>query len=124
MPNTVPIPLSPSARRAQAAATIGAATQLPALVCLTVADALDGVCAAVLHTAGLDDDTSRVVLGELWMLTPLTDPRNGEFRVVDELPPGAVPVIVRGYNDGPCPCECNSGGRCGGCGHAGCGGRR
>lgn len=24
---------------------------------------------------------------------------------------------------GPCPCECNSGGFCGGCGHAGCGGR-
>ncbi len=22
-----------------------------------------------------------------------------------------------------CPCECNSGGWCGGCGHAGCGGR-
>lgn len=25
---------------------------------------------------------------------------------------------------GPCPCECNRGGFCGGCGHAGCGGRR
>lgn len=24
---------------------------------------------------------------------------------------------------GPCPCECNRGGFCGGCGHAGCGGR-
>lgn len=24
----------------------------------------------------------------------------------------------------PCPCECNHGGFCGGCGHAGCGGRR
>lgn len=23
-----------------------------------------------------------------------------------------------------CPCECNRGGLCGGCGHAGCGGRR
>lgn len=23
-----------------------------------------------------------------------------------------------------CPCACNSGGFCGGCGHAGCGGRR
>lgn len=23
-----------------------------------------------------------------------------------------------------CPCECNRGGFCGGCGHAGCGGRR
>ena len=25
---------------------------------------------------------------------------------------------------GPGPCECNSGGFCGGCGHGGCGGRR
>lgn len=25
---------------------------------------------------------------------------------------------------GPCPCECNSGGFCGGCGHGGCAGRR
>ncbi|MER6145406.1 hypothetical protein ABT174_36185 [Streptomyces sparsogenes] len=25
---------------------------------------------------------------------------------------------------GPCPCACNNGGSCGGCGHAGCGGRR
>jgi len=24
----------------------------------------------------------------------------------------------------PCPCACNQGGFCGGCGHAGCGGRR
>lgn len=24
---------------------------------------------------------------------------------------------------GPCPCECNRGGFCGGCGHAGCGRR-
>ena len=23
----------------------------------------------------------------------------------------------------PCPCECNRGGCCGGCGHTGCGGR-
>ncbi|MBL1102759.1 hypothetical protein [Streptomyces coffeae] len=25
---------------------------------------------------------------------------------------------------GPCPCACNNGGSCGGCGHAGCGARR
>jgi hypothetical protein len=25
---------------------------------------------------------------------------------------------------GPCPCACNAGGFCGGCGHAGCGARR
>lgn len=28
------------------------------------------------------------------------------------------------HRPGPCPCACNSGGFCGGCGHAGCGGRR
>lgn len=64
------------------AATTGTA-RLPALVCLTVADPLDAVCIAVLHIAGWDDDTARVLLGELWQLTPLTDPRNGEFRVID-----------------------------------------
>jgi hypothetical protein len=26
-------------------------------------------------------------------------------------------------NNGKCPCACNSGGFCGGCGHSGCGGR-
>ncbi|MFE2070459.1 hypothetical protein ACFXDH_50265 [Streptomyces sp. NPDC059467] len=30
----------------------------------------------------------------------------------------------RGRMRGSCPCSCNSGGFCGGCGHAGCGGRR
>ncbi|MFD8723960.1 hypothetical protein ACFV2H_39900 [Streptomyces sp. NPDC059629] len=30
----------------------------------------------------------------------------------------------RGGMRGSCPCPCNSGGFCGGCGHAGCGGRR
>lgn len=47
---------------------------------------------------------------------------------------GRVPVFVdhRGTvragdprsRDLRCPCECNSGGSCGGCGHAGCGDRR
>lgn len=31
---------------------------------------------------------------------------------------------LRPRRTGPCPCECNRGGFCGGCGHAGCGGRR
>lgn len=34
------------------------------------------------------------------------------------------PKGIHLYDVGPCPCECNSGGHCGGCGHAGCGGRR
>lgn len=29
-----------------------------------------------------------------------------------------------GWSVGSCPCECNRGWFCGGCGHAGCGGRR
>lgn len=32
-------------------------------------------------------------------------------------------ALVRHLGPGPCPCECNRGGFCGGCGHAGCGGR-
>ncbi|MBT2418069.1 hypothetical protein J7F01_08575 [Streptomyces sp. ISL-22] len=31
---------------------------------------------------------------------------------------------ARDRRRGACPCPCNSGGFCGGCGHAGCGGRR
>lgn len=38
---------------------------------------------------------------------------------LDSLRPAWGPARV-----GPCPCECNRGGFCGGCGHAGCGGRR
>ncbi|WP_330317986.1 hypothetical protein [Streptomyces platensis] len=34
-------------------------------------------------------------------------------------PPRPLPAPV-----GPCACECNGGGFCGGCGHAGCGGRK
>lgn len=30
----------------------------------------------------------------------------------------------RGHMRGSCPCPCNNGGFCGGCGYAGCGGRR
>ena len=41
-----------------------------------------------------------------------------EGRFVDTGPPVAVK-----RNPGPCPCACNSGGYCGGCGHAGCGRR-
>lgn len=33
------------------------------------------------------------------------------------------PRPSRGRSAGRCPCPCNGGGFCGGCGHAGCGGR-
>jgi len=101
--------LTQSSRRAAAAMLIEPQVGSFAAA-LLVADTLDAVSAAVCAAAGLDDDTARVVLGDLWQLTPLTDPRNGDYRVVPDTE--------------PCPCECNRGGRCGGCGHAGCGGRR
>lgn len=41
--------------------------------------------------------------------------------------PGAAtppyPSVSRTAAAGPCPCACNSGSFCGGCGHAGCGRR-
>ena len=42
--------------------------------------------------------------------------------------PSTTPCRVHGITRcticfAPCQCECNSGGFCGGCGHAGCGGR-
>jgi hypothetical protein len=42
------------------------------------------VCGALLRAVGSDDDTARVVLVDLRQLTPLTGPRNGEYRVVPE----------------------------------------
>lgn len=42
-------------------------------------------------------------------------------RRVERTPQGTLHVFAR---VGPCPCACNSGGWCGGCGHGGCGGRR
>ncbi|GAA2658753.1 hypothetical protein [Streptomyces vastus] len=49
----------------------------------------------------------------------------------DTPPPTTARVLApvgqptaRRCTQGRCPCSCNSGGFCGGCGHAGCGGRR
>lgn len=38
--------------------------------------------------------------------------------------PAPVRTPERRRPAGPCPCPCNNGQFCGGCGHAGCGGRR
>ncbi len=43
------------------------------------------------------------------------------LRVMREAPTGSVQVWACGV--APCPCECNRGEFCGGCGHAGCGRR-
>lgn len=42
-------------------------------------------------------------------------------RALEDVPQGEENQVKKRV--GPCPCECNSGGFCGGCGHAGCGGR-
>lgn len=47
--------------------------------------------------------------------------KNGETRTMTPAQLAAGPIFPRIQ---PCPCACNSGGFCGGCGHAGCGGRR
>ncbi len=43
------------------------------------------------------------------------------LRLMREAPTGSVQVWACGV--APCPCECNRGEFCGGCGHAGCGRR-
>lgn len=54
-------------------------------------------------------------------------PKPRTERVVWDYSPAARPVNTAAIRylrcNEPCPCECNSGGFCGGCGHAGCGGR-
>ena len=52
--------------------------------------------------------------------------RDGEpvYRYDRELEAEADPLpVVDPPSAASCPCECNRGGFCGGCGHAGCGGR-
>lgn len=57
------------------------------------------------------------------------DDADWDYQTAPEtVPPVAVRSWFRLANPtrsavGPCPCECNSGGFCGGCGHAGCGRR-
>jgi hypothetical protein len=63
----------------------------------------------------LEDGTHRFVYGS-WRL-PLAEPTSVPDYVPDDL--ARVPARPR-----PCGCECCHGGFCGGCGHAGCGGRR
>lgn len=51
------------------------------------------------------------------------DPGNAEPPVPDVPPQGGNRAAQR-RAAGHCPCPCNGGGFCGGCGHAGCGARR
>ena len=66
----VPAPLSPSARRALAAATLGAATKLPPLACGLLVDALDAVTWALLGSAGATPAEAKALLAALWVHDP------------------------------------------------------
>jgi len=68
-------------------------------------------------------------IGTGWTTEP--DPRDVELeerepnidRAIDERREREGRPPIRRRSTGPCPCECSRGGFCGGCGHAGCGGR-
>lgn len=59
---------------------------------------------ALVHMLGVRD---REVPDEA---LPASDPRSEEY-----------PAHLQGQAPGPCPCRCQQGRHCGGCGHAGCG---
>ena len=67
---TPPIPLSPSARRAVAAAMLGTATALPPLACSLIADSLDAASWSVLATVGATPAEARQILASLWVTDP------------------------------------------------------
>jgi hypothetical protein len=62
-----------------------------------------------------------------WPFTPpvpgVQAPEGTIRRMLSRETPPPVPGTARPHA-GPCPCACNNGGFCGGCGHAGCGARR
>jgi hypothetical protein len=62
-----PIPLSPSGRRALAAAILGTATQLPPLVCSFLVDGLDGTSWSLLAVAGATPLEAGTILAALWV---------------------------------------------------------
>jgi len=73
MPDRIqpPTPLTPSARRALAAAMITAESALPGLCSAVAADIIDAVSAAVLRSAGVTDPiAARAVLHSLWSEAP------------------------------------------------------
>lgn len=80
-----------------------------ATLCGALAYVLDGG-----FVSGTDDGVLHRVADRLRWEMKVSPPAFWASRPPLPLRPGAV---------GPCPCECNSGGFCGGCGHAGCGGR-
>jgi hypothetical protein len=68
LPNPVPPrPLSPSGRRALAAAMLGTATQLPPLVCSFLVDAVDTTSWSLLASSGATPLEARTILAVLWV---------------------------------------------------------
>ncbi|MFF5010572.1 hypothetical protein ACFY3G_48235 [Streptomyces phaeochromogenes] len=67
--------------------------------------------------------TARIGLLTVAIRYATPDP-HGDPPPVTRVPAPGGQTAARGRGTGPCPCPCNSGGFCGGCGHAGCGGRR
>jgi hypothetical protein len=65
---TPPIPLSPSGRRALAAAMLGTATLVPPYVCSLLVDSLDAAAWGLLAVAGATPAEARAVLGALWVV--------------------------------------------------------
>src|SRR5215217_2061107 len=63
---SAPAPLSLVRERERAAAVLGSARHFPAVDAVTLIDALDAVCAALLRSAGLSDPAARAVLAALW----------------------------------------------------------
>ena len=64
MPATPPLSLVKD--RERAAEIVEAAPHFPAVDAITLIDALDAVCAALLRSAGLADTAARAVLAALW----------------------------------------------------------
>jgi hypothetical protein len=61
-----PAPLSLVRERERAAAVLDSAPHFPAVDTVTLIDALDAVCAALLRSAGLSNTAARAVLAALW----------------------------------------------------------
>lgn len=78
--------------------------------------ALDGLIASGFYREAFTPSGERVAIHiEIEALASGTAPGQIRGTVVTE--------AIRGHfrrKVGPCPCVCNSGGFCGGCGHAGC----
>lgn len=99
----------------------------PADVAAEILDsALESIAEACPVTEADDDYTEIVQAGIDWERKVLVELVRQFSRdiVAEAYGPMSEDPQFTVTDPGPCPCECNQGGFCGGCGHAGCGGRR